>query len=83
MVDVTSGIGDRRIGIGPGESKFNGGKQDAVDHHGGLVGAPDPGVPQIPSSLEGFNVKAVVKIGHLGPRSLLEPERTTFPQNQM
>ena len=50
---------------------------DAVDHDGRGIGAPDPGVPQVASRLERFDVETVITTGHADSPCVLEPDRTT------
>jgi hypothetical protein len=58
--DVSLRIGYRGIGIGPREADLKRGEQDAIDNDRLQIRAPDPGVPQTFSGLEGFDLKAVI-----------------------
>jgi hypothetical protein len=60
MVDLSLRIRNRGIATGPREANFERGKQNAIDDDRLLIRAPDPGVPQTLSGLEGFNLKAVI-----------------------
>src|SRR5437899_1211882 len=71
-IDMVLGIGDRRVGIGPGEADLHGRKQHAIDGNRAEIGTPDTGVPQPLASLEGFDVKAVVEGRHfVSPKCLV------------
>src|SRR3569833_1559412 len=70
-VDVMLGVGDRGVGIGPGEADFHGRKQHAVDGNRAEIGTPDTGVPKPLASFEGFDVKAVVEGRHCSPQNVL------------
>jgi len=60
VVDVRLRIGYRGIGIRPREADLKRGKQHAIDNDRLQIRAPDPGVPQTLSGLEGFDLKAVI-----------------------
>jgi hypothetical protein len=60
VVDLSPRIRNRRIGTGPREADFERGKQNAIDDDRFLIRAPDPGMPQTLSGLEGLNLKAVI-----------------------
>src|ERR1700743_283731 len=82
MVDMAHRISDRRIGIGPGETQFEYGKGNAVDHDRLEGGTPDSRGPQVPSNFEGFDVKAIIKAGHESSPAAWG-DRTTICQNQV
>src|SRR3569623_1225828 len=63
-VDMVLGIGNRRVGVGPGEAELHGRKQLAVDGNGAEIGAADAGMPEVLARLERFDVIAVVKGRH-------------------
>jgi hypothetical protein len=65
-VDLDFRIRDGGIGIGPCEADFERRKRHAVDDDRRQIRPPDPGVPQTPSGLEGFNSKAVIVALHFG-----------------
>jgi hypothetical protein len=83
LVDVGYRVRDRGFGIGPGHSEFQDGKNHAIDDDGRCIGSPDSGVPQIASSLEGFDVKTAIRLGHAGSPVALEPNQTIFSHRQM
>jgi hypothetical protein len=64
MVDMAFRVGNRGVGIGPRNSELKDRKEHAIDHDRRCIGAPDPGVPQIAASLEGFDVKTVIEMDH-------------------
>src|ERR1700744_4105837 len=82
MVDMAHRITDRRIGIGPGETQFEYGKGNAVDHNRLQIGTPDSRMPQVLSNLEGFDVKAIIKAGHESSPAAWG-DRTIICQNQV
>src|ERR1700744_615898 len=81
-VDVMLGVGDRGVRIEPGEADFEGGKGITVDDQRAPIGAPDAGMPQSPTGLEGFDSVTFVKACHVAfPR--LSGEDTTNPAAAM
>jgi hypothetical protein len=73
VVDLSLGIRDRGVGVRPGEADLKRRKQHAVDGDGRLIEAPDSGVPQILSSLEGLDLKAGVI--HVAPPLISASQR--------
>src|ERR1700753_2858410 len=69
---MADGVGDRGVRgrAGGGDAEFQRVEQFAVDHDRRRIGAPDPGVPEVASGLEGFDVKTVVMARHGYPRLL-------------
>jgi hypothetical protein len=80
-VDVSHGVGDRGFATGPRKAEFKRGKQIAVDDDGHQIRAPDPGVPQTFSSLEGLDLKAVM-VHCRDPKIFPEPKETCADQNE-
>src|ERR1700692_2721334 len=79
-INLDFGVRDSGIGIGPREADFERGERHPVDDDRSQIGAPDPGVPQTPSGLEGFDLKTVIvhsaTPGHFGVKgntSLMKP----------
>src|ERR1019366_4626896 len=68
IVDAGLCIRDRRIGVGPGETDFQFGKRNPVDHHRLQIRPSDPGVPEAGSGLESLDLKAVVI--HVAPPAI-------------
>src|SRR5450631_3933350 len=81
MVDLGFRIRDRRIGIGPCEADLEHGKHHPVDHNGIQIRAPDPGVPQAPSGLEGLDSKSVIVALHLVTPPIWDTIRECGPKN--
>src|SRR6266478_3151754 len=75
-VDMALGVRDRCIRIGPGEADLQRRKRKAADDDGPLIRAPDPGVPQAATGLEGFDVIAVVEAYHCTIPAFFAGKRT-------
>ena len=71
---MADGMRDRGIRIGEGDPEFQRGEQLAVDHDRRRIGAPDPGMPEVASGLEGFDVKTVMMACHGGPPRLMRSQ---------
>src|SRR5262245_23086024 len=69
-VDMALGVGDGSFRIVPSKADIEGCKGNAVDDDRLQVRPADPRMPQALAGLEGFDVKTVVKAGHLALRNL-------------
>jgi hypothetical protein len=83
-IDMAFGVRDGRIRLGPGESDFKQGEGMTADDDGLAIRAPDAGVPQALSGLEGLDVIAFVERCHVAtPRWPKGPQGITKPRAKM
>jgi hypothetical protein len=78
-LDLNFGIRDGGSGISPCEADFERGKRNPVDDDGLPIRPPDAGVPQTCSSLERFDLKAIM--GHWATPEILRSQASIGRSN--
>src|ERR1700730_5412140 len=80
IVDPALRIGDRRVGVGPGETDPLFGRRKDVDDDKLQIRQLVPAVPKTPPSLESLDLKAAIVHGR-APDSRGWPRKTRLPPN--